>query len=146
MPRLVLLLVLGLTSACAAASPAASPAPAAAAAAWSCALPAEPHLRSTLFFGLLRPGGALVSEAEWQGFLREQVTPRFPHGLSVWRVEGQWQWADGRIAEEPSKVLLLLHPDTRENHAAIDTIRVRYKEAFAQESVMWETAPVCVAF
>jgi hypothetical protein len=35
-----------------------------------------------LYFGLNTPQGA-VSESEWESFLAEIVTPRFPSGLTV---------------------------------------------------------------
>ena len=38
------------------------------------------QLRTTLYFGLARPKGS-VSELEWQIFLRDEVTGRFPEGL-----------------------------------------------------------------
>src|SRR5579872_2119619 len=46
-----------------------------------------------LYFGLGlidRPEQG-VSEADWRGFLDREVTPRFPNGLSVLDVYGQWQ-------------------------------------------------------
>ena len=46
-------------------------------------------IRTTLYFGLSRPKGS-VSELEWQVFLRDEVTRRFPDGLTVWQAEGQW--------------------------------------------------------
>ena len=39
------------------------------------------QLRTTLYFGLARPKGS-VTELEWQIFLRDQVTSRFPEGLT----------------------------------------------------------------
>jgi len=43
---------------------------------------------------------------------RDEVTQRFPDGLTVWQAEGQWQTAAGSIDREQSKVLLLVHGDT----------------------------------
>ena len=48
-----------------------------------CGTSAAPQLRTTLYFGLARPKGA-VTELEWQIFLRDEVTARFPDGLTVW--------------------------------------------------------------
>src|SRR5215203_4826270 len=70
-----------------------------------------PQLRTTLYFGLARPKGS-VSELEWQVFLRDEVTRRFPDGLTVWEADGQWRTPGGTIDHERSKVLLLVHPDT----------------------------------
>jgi len=39
--------------------------------------------RRTLYFGRARPQG-FVSELEWPLFLRDEVTSRFPDGLTAW--------------------------------------------------------------
>src|SRR5688572_18413097 len=75
-----------------------------------CGTSSASQLRTTLYFGLARPNGS-VSELEWQIFLRDEVTTRFPDGLTVWEAAGQWRRPDGRIDHEQSKVLLLVHPD-----------------------------------
>jgi len=103
------------------------------------------HMRTTLYFGLNRKTGS-VTEAQWKIFLSEEVTPRFPQGLTVWEANGQWRRADGVIAHERAKVLLLVHDETPEIHAALMSIIERYKKRFEQESVLWETARVCAAF
>ena len=102
------------------------------------------QLRTTLYFGLARPKGA-VSELEWQMFLRDEVTPRFPDGLTVWDADGQWRSPAGSIDQENSKVLLLVHPDTAAARGAVQGVIERYRKIFDQESVLWETARVCVA-
>ena len=107
--------------------------------------PAAPLIRTTMYFGLTRPLGK-VSEAQWQSFLREKVTPRFPDGLTVWEAKGQWRGADGRITRERAKVLLLVHADTADVRTAIQAIIADYKRNYQQESALWETASVCAAF
>ena len=114
------------------------------AAAPQCGATASPQLRTTLYFGLARPKGA-VSELEWQLFLRDQVTVRFPEGLTVWGAQGQWRRPDGAIDHEQSKVLLLVHPDTPSALAGVQEVIARYRQTFDQESVLWETARVCAA-
>jgi Protein of unknown function (DUF3574) len=102
------------------------------------------QLRTTLYFGLARPKGS-VSELEWQVFLRDEVTSRFPDGLTVWDADGQWRNTAGTIDHENSKVLLLVHPDTPAARASVQGVIERYRKTFDQESVLWETARVCVA-
>ena len=101
------------------------------------------QLRTTLYFGLGRPKGT-VSELEWQLFVRDEVTPRFPSGLTVWDAEGQWQ-SQGSVGHERTKVLLLVHPDTATAQESVQAVIGRYRKAFEQESVLWETARVCAA-
>jgi hypothetical protein len=102
------------------------------------------QLRTTLYFGLARPKGS-VSELDWQMFLRDEVTSRFPDGLTVWDADGQWRNTGGTIDHENSKVLLLVHPDTPTARASVQGVIDRYRKTFEQESVLWETARVCVA-
>jgi hypothetical protein len=107
--------------------------------------PGAAHMRTTLYFGLAHPLGK-VSESQWQAFLRQEVTPRFPDGLTVWQADGQWRRADGHISRERAKVLLLVHEETPAVRTALAAIVASYKQSFRQESVLWETAPVCAAF
>ena len=109
-----------------------------------CTSTSAAQLRTTLYFGLDRPKGS-VSELEFQMFLRDEVTSRFPDGLTVWEADGQWRGADGGIEHEKAKVLLLVHPDTAAARTAVQAVIARYRKAFEQESVLWETARVCVA-
>jgi hypothetical protein len=102
-------------------------------------------MRTTMYFGLAHPTG-VVSEAEWQTFLREDVTPRFPDGLTVLEGAGQWRRPDGSIGREHAKVLVILHDDKPSTREALQALVMRYKQVFAQQSVLWEIARVCAAF
>ena len=108
-----------------------------------CGTASGAQLRTTLYFGLGRPKGT-VSELEWQLFVRDEITPRFPAGITVWDAEGQWQ-SQGSVGHERTKVLLLVHPDTRAAQESVQAVIGRYRKAFEQESVLWETARVCAA-
>jgi uncharacterized protein DUF3574 len=101
------------------------------------------QIRTTLYFGLSRPNGS-VSELEWQIFLRDEVTKRFPDGLTVWQAEGQWQTAAGGIDREQTKVLLVVHGDTAAARQSVQAVIQAYRKAFDQQSVLWESARVCV--
>jgi hypothetical protein len=105
----------------------------------------KPYLRTTLYFGLSYPGGT-ISESQWRSFLRHEISPRFPHGLTVWEAHGQWRQPDGRIGRERAKVLLVVHDDTTENRDRLALLVTAFRQSFRQESVLWETAPVCAAF
>jgi hypothetical protein len=102
------------------------------------------QIRTMLFFGLSKPKGS-VSELEWQLFLRDEVTPRFPDGLTAWDARGQWRAPAGSLEHEQSKVLLLVHPDTPTARQSIQQVIAAYRKAFEQQAVLWETARVCVA-
>jgi hypothetical protein len=109
-----------------------------------CGVTSSPQVRTTLYFGLARPNGA-VSELEWQVFLRDEVTKRFPDGLTVWEADGQWRTPGGTIDHERSKVLLLIHPDTAEARQSVQAVIESYRRIFEQQSVLWESARVCGA-
>ena len=109
-----------------------------------CGTSSAPQLRTTLYFGLARPKGA-VTELEWQLFLRDEMTTRFPAGLTVWEAEGQWRTPAGSIDHEQSKVLLLVHPDTTVARQSVLAVIEAYRKTFEQQSVLWESARVCGA-
>jgi hypothetical protein len=105
-----------------------------------------PWTRSEMYFGLQRRDGAPVTEQEWMSFVEQVVTPRFPAGLTVFDGAGQWRNAAGRIEREPSKVLVILHPNSESIDAKIDEVRRLYCERFNQEAVMKVTSAARVAF
>src|SRR5688572_28667264 len=109
-----------------------------------CGASSAAQVRTTLYFGLARPKGT-VTELEWQMFLRDEVTRRFPDGLTVWEAEGQWRTPAGTIDHEQSKVLLLVHPETAAARQSVQAVIEAYRRMFEQESVLWESARVCVS-
>jgi hypothetical protein len=109
-----------------------------------CGASSTAQLRTTLYFGTNRPTGT-VSELDWQIFVRDEVTTRFPDGLTVWDAHGQWKDPGGAIAQERSKVLLIVHADSEKARSAVQEVISRYRKVFEQQSVLWETARVCVS-
>ena len=103
----------------------------------NCSL-AEQFIRTALFFGLSKRNGSLVSESDWQRFVDEFVTPRFPGGLTILEADGQWRAKDAKVVMEQSKVIVLLYK-RKERKAAntkIEEIRSEYMKRFDQEAVM----------
>src|SRR5262245_15392235 len=92
----------------------------------ACAPTGVPYVRTTLYFGLARPAGT-ITERQWKQFLRSEVTTRFPQGFTVWEADGQWRVADGRIARERAKVLLLVHSGSPEIRDALAELVTSYK-------------------
>jgi hypothetical protein len=102
-----------------------------------------------LYFGLGPADDATkgVSEADWRGFLDKEVTPRFPAGLSVVDVYGQWQGKEEKAPERiRSKMLVILYPKTAENTASIEAIRTAWKQKTGDQSVLKVTQPADVSF
>ena len=106
----------------------------------------EALVRSELFFGLSRPRGS-VSETEFARFIEQQVTPRFPQGLTLLDGNGQFRDASGTTVAEASKLLILLYPGSDSDASRrIEHIRDDYRRRFEQQSVLRADSVACVAF
>ncbi|HLK88555.1 MAG TPA: subclass B3 metallo-beta-lactamase [Polyangia bacterium] len=108
--------------------------------------PRDEKIRTELYFGLSIKGGKKVTPAQWDRFLRDEVTPRFPLGFTIVDATGQWKNDRGKIVHEKSKVLILLHDDDDQSAANIEAIRGAYKQRFDQESVLRSNQAASVAF
>jgi hypothetical protein len=109
-------------------------------------LAGAPMLTAELYFGRMA-GGARIDEAAWRGFLADVVTPRFPSGFTVLDGYGQWrQRATGRIASEPSTVVVVVAEPGPATLAALEAIRAEYRRRFAQESVGLALTESCASF
>jgi hypothetical protein len=97
----------------------------------------ETWRRTELYFGTEKPNGSAVTPQEFEDFVDEIVTPRFPEGLTLLSGDGQWRDSAGTIIEEESNLLILLYPlDDEEADGEIEQIREAYKDFFQQESVL----------
>jgi len=113
--------------------------------------PAKTHgwLETKLYFGLGPADDANqgVSEAAWRDFLDKEVTPRFPAGLSVLDVYGQWQsQRTGGVERLRSRMLVIDYPATHENATRIESIRAAWKKRTGDQSVLRVTVPADVSF
>ena len=112
----------------------------------SCPEGTDHFVRYELFMGRSGPGGEVVDDAAWEGYLRETVTPRFPDGLTALDARGQWRDGDGAVQRERSKVLVILAAPGDDVASGIDEIVAEYKRRFSQESVLLVVEDTCVAF
>lgn len=106
----------------------------------------EQWVLERLYFGRSMPEGGEVSEADWNAFLAEIITPRFPDGLTVWQAEGQWQEEPGQIIREGTFILEVVHLKGKADEEKLAAIIEAYKQRFQQESVLRVTHPVNVQF
>jgi hypothetical protein len=110
---------------------------------------AEPWIRAELYFGTSKPDGSVVPESAWRTFLDEEITPRFPAGLTVLEGYGQFLTSKGVITKETSIVLIIFYPadSVAESSASLEEIRDAYETQFDQESVLRaDSEPVCISF
>jgi hypothetical protein len=104
------------------------------------------QMQVRLFFGLRTPDGP-VSQVDWARFLTDVVTPRFPSGLTVVDATGQWRPHNHeRITREPSRIVEIVHEDSRETDRRIQEVVTIYKRQYRQESVMLTRGRIEVCF
>jgi hypothetical protein len=98
----------------------------------------EKFARTELYFGTAKPDGSTVTDQQFDTFLDEIITPRFPEGLTLVSGLGQFLGSAGVIVQEASKLLILLYPERarKANNSKIEEIREAYKQSFQQESVL----------
>jgi hypothetical protein len=102
-----------------------------------------------LYFGLgpVDAKSAVPADTAWQDFLDHEVTPRFPAGLSVIDVAGQWQGKDQPAPKHiRTKLLIIDYPATADNDAQIEAIRAAWKKRTGDQSVLKVTQPADVSF
>lgn len=112
----------------------------------ACPAGQEPMRTAQLFFGRNighKPG---VSEADFRAFVDQELTPRFPEGLTVLDGGGQWKGDENKMIREASKVVVLVLPLKGDSGDKLDAARRAYVRKFHQDSVMLVTQPACVAF
>lgn len=115
-------------------------------AAGECTPPAVSMARVELLFGTTLGDGKALRDDEWRRFVDEEVTRRFPEGLTELAGHGQWRRPDGQIGHEPSRVLLIWYTPSAHSGADIEAIRESYKKRFKQLSVMRVDGADCVSF
>jgi hypothetical protein len=106
----------------------------------------EPWSEYRLFMGRSIGDEEVVSDADWEAFLADTITPRFPDGLSVIDVAGQGTGDDGTIERERTKMLLILAPQGDDALDRMNEIAAEYKQRFGQNSVLRVVTEACVAF
>jgi len=100
----------------------------------------SPKLEVQLFFS-----GA--SPAAWARFLRDELTPAFPDGFTVYQAYGQWKDPKThRISRERTEVVMIAAADGPAFRSRITALAERYTRRFHQQSVGLLTNPSCGAF
>ncbi|MFJ1865942.1 DUF3574 domain-containing protein [Streptomyces sp. NPDC101733] len=113
-------------------------APAAAEEQFSATAPGTAYISTHLYFGTGRHDGKPpITEDEFNKFVAEVITPRFPSGLTLQEARGQWRDKEGDINREKSYELTLLYPvkEARARNIDIEYIRRLYCKTWELESV-----------
>ena len=89
-----------------------------------------------LYFGRNIGDTAVVSDSAWARFVRDELTPTFPEGATIWDAAGQWRAPDGALVSERSFVVELVHVVTGEVEGRVQRVMDAYKRRFAQQAVL----------
>jgi len=92
------------------------------------------------------PDHRSVTEADFIRFLDEEVTPRFPDGLTVVDAQGRWSAPAGSAVHRPSKMVMVVLRGRADDHRRLDAVREAYKRRYHQQSVLLLTRGDCVSF
>jgi len=92
---------------------------------------------TSLYFGLSKPDGSMISEKEWNSFNEEYISKIFKEGSTVIRVTGNWKdTATGKLITEPSCLVIYYYKHSPVVSKQIDSLRYWYKTLFQQQSVL----------
>ena len=111
--------------------------------------PADMQARTAieLYFGRNIGEVLGVSEEAWSRFLDEEITPRFPVGLTITTIDGQWKdKGSGRIVREPGKLLSLIVEPNAITIAKVGELIALYKVRHNQQSVLMTQKEICALF
>ena len=107
----------------------------------------SPSTREELYFGTQLPSGDTVTEGEWNAFMDEEVTPRFPNGFTVLTGYGQFRYESGKLGVEQTRIVIIFDRSPSPHHdRLIEEIISAYKRQFHQESVLRATTFVEMRF
>ena len=99
-----------------------------------------------IFFGRNFPDGQSISDEAWNTFLADEITPRFPAGLSVLDVQGQWKDASGVLVKDRTKLLLILASPGDGSLQLMNEVAEQFLKTYPQGSILRSYEEVCAAF
>ena len=102
--------------------------------------------RYELCFGLSADSGRTsISDQKWQQFRDEEIVNRFPDGFTVYPANGYWR-SVAETYSEPSRVFMVVAPETEETEKKLTAIAQAYARRFRQKSVLQMKSRVNVYF
>jgi len=85
------------------------------------------------------------NEADLRRFIDQEVTPRFPDGVTVVPGGGRWKGAQNQMIRDAAKVVLIVLPARGDAQANVEAVRAAYRQRFNQDSVVVTPPAACVA-
>jgi len=113
----------------------------------TCGHSQEPRIVVQLLFGRGKGDSGGITQADWSGFVANELTPRFPDGFTV--IDGAGQWLNpqqGVIVKEDSKVVEIVLPSETYDATKVDAVIDAYKHQFRVLSVGLIVQTACVRF
>jgi hypothetical protein len=112
-----------------------------------CAGAERPRQVAELLFGRNVGRHRGVSNRAFAHFVANELTPRFPDGLTITDATGQWRDpAGGAIVHEATKLVEIVLPGGTDDQAKLDAVVTDYKREFHQQSVGVVVQWACVSF
>lgn len=93
-------------------------------------------VKTELYFGENEPGGKSVKAKAWLDFLKKEVTPRFPRGMTVLDAYGQMQHHSGRIEHQDTRVIILVYKAGSAGEKRVGEVIAAYRARFENAQVM----------
>ncbi len=109
-----------------------------------CAAPGQ-HPTAELVFGRVSEGVPSVSEAQFAKFLQQEVSRRFPDGLTVVDAQGRWVPPAGGAIQGPSKTVMIVLRGGADDQEKLEAVRAAYSQRFHQPSALMLTDQTCVS-
>ncbi len=102
--------------------------------------------RYEMCFGLSGDSGkTIVSDRQWHQFRDEEIAKRFPDGFTVIPANGFWR-SGAETYREPSRVMIVVAPDTEGTEDKLNAIAQAYAKKFHQQSLLQIKSSVKVDF
>ena len=103
------------------------------------------HPTAELVFGRVSEGAPGVSEAEFAKFLQQEVSRRFPDGLTIVDAQGRWTPPAGGAIRGPSKTVMIVLRGGADDREKLDAVRAAYSQRFHQPSALLLADQSCVS-
>lgn len=87
-----------------------------------------------------------VPDAQFRKFVDEELTTRFPDGLTVLEGGERWKGEENRRIREAAKVVLIVLPKEGDSQPRLDAVRTAFHTRFNQDSALRVTPPACVSY
>ena len=103
------------------------------------------HPTAELVFGRVSDGVPSVSEAQFAKFLQQEVSRRFPDGLTVVDAQGRWVPPAGGAIRGPSKTVMIVLRGGADDREKLEAVRSAYTQRFHQPSALLVSDQTCVS-